>query len=532
MKLSKLIKIQLKNNFSLKRFFGFDFKTNKTKTILIIAALIYALVAMVGTFGYLFFDLGKMLNEANQIHLLISFATVYALIFSMMTVLLRASGYLFYYKDYDILAPLPIHSRKLFISKLVVLLILIYFVNFLISLPIMFSYFYWQGFNIISLLFYIIGFMLIPLIPTLILSLLSLSISLVTSKMKFGKIMNLIIMIIVLIGFMVLTTSMNDTTVNPLTGQIDLFSNITTYYPPFKWLNNAIHNQHLLDFVWLFGSHIIIFSGAIYFIEKLAEFTNKRGIRSNITYKQKKVSYQQKPVMQSLVEKEFKKFFSSTLYALNSGFGLVLIVVLSIASLFFKTDIESLLSQEIGFTLHTETMLMLLFGFVIGMTYTPAISLSLEGKNLWILKSLPMKASYVMFSKIVFNLVLIVPISVMSLIFLGISLQISLLNIMLLMLLILAFAILTSSIDAVINLYLPKFNYQNDAEVVKQSIGAFLGIFGTFAILITFGFIYHFIIQHISLELMILILIFISIILTIPFIWIIKNKSEKQFLSY
>ena len=532
MKLLRLIQIQLKNNFSFKRFFGFDLKKNKAKAILIGLAIVYAIGALIATFGYMFFDLGGMLKEINQTHLLISFSTVYALAFSMISVLLRASGYLFYYKDYDILAPLPIHSRKLFISKLVVLLTMIYFVNFIIALPIMFAYFYWEGFNILSLLIYIIGFLLIPLIPTIVMSLLSLGISLFTSKLRYSKIINLIIMVIVFIGIMALSTSMSNTTVNPLTGQIDLFTNITKYYPPFKWFNQAVYENSLLDLLWLIGSHIIIFGIAIYFIEKLAEFTNKRGIRSHIIYKQKKLSYQQKPVVQSLVEKEFKKFFGSTLYALNSGVGLIMLVVLAIASLIFKADVEGMLSQELGFALNAEIMLMVVFGFVIGMTYTPAISLSLEGKNLWILKSLPISASYVMFSKIVFNLILILPIAMTSLIILGISLSIPFVNIILLMLLIIAFSILTSCLDAVINLYLPKFDFQNETEVIKQSAGAFLGIFGTFGVLITFGVAYYFISDYISLEVSIILLTALSVILTIPFVYIIKTKATKLFLKY
>ena len=111
MKTTRLIKFQLKNNLSFKRFFGFDLKQNKTKSILILSAIVYGLLSIVATFGYLFFDLGKILNEMNQTHLLLNFVAVYIIAFTMMTVLLRASGYLFYYKDYEILAPLPIHPR-------------------------------------------------------------------------------------------------------------------------------------------------------------------------------------------------------------------------------------------------------------------------------------------------------------------------------------------------------------------------------------------------------------------------------------
>ncbi|BCR35361.1 ABC transporter permease [Mariniplasma anaerobium] len=532
MKLSRLIGLQLKNNFSLKRYFGFDIKKNKVKGILIIGAIIYALIAMIGTFGYLFFDLGKILNEINNVQILLSFSAVYAIGFTIFTVLLRASGYLFYYKDYEILAPLPIHSRKIFISKLIVLLMMIYVINFAITLPIMFSFFYWSGFNLIGILLYIIGLIFIPLIPFMILSIISLGISLLTSKMKHSKIITLILMVGVLLGIMALSFSMNDTQVNPLTGQIDIFANMTKYYLPFKWFNNAVYSNSFLDLLYIVGSHGILFIVYIYFVEKLAEFTNKRGIRSNIKYKQKNISYQEKPVVRTLVEKEFKKFFNSTLYALNSGVGLVLMIVMSIASLFFKADIELYFSQEFGVGLSAELIIMVLFSFMIGLTYTPAVSLSLEGKNLWILKSLPIKASKVMFSKIVFNLVLILPIAIISLIMLGISLQISILNIFLLMLLVISFSMMTSFMQSVINLYLPKFDYNNDAEVVKQSAAALMAILGVFVVMIVYGVGIYFLTDIISLQLIILLLTVVSIGFTIPFYIILRDKSEKVFLNF
>ena len=532
MKLSGLIKLQLKNNFSFKRFFGFDIKKNKAKTILMIVAILYALVALLGTFGYMFFDFGRILDEMNQVHLLLNFAAIYGLGFTIFTVLLRASGYLFYYKDYEILAPLPIHSRKLFISKLMVLLIMIYIVNFLITVPMMFSYFYWNGFNILGLLIYLVGFLMLPLIPFMIVSMMSLGISLLTSKMRYSKIINMILMIGLLVGFLFLSFSMNNTSVNPLTGQIDLFTDITTYYLPFKWFNQAVDQVSILHLLYLVGSHVILFGIYVFFIEKLAAFTNKRGIRTQIKYKQKTLKYQEKPVVQSLVEKEFKKFFNSTLYALNSGIGMVLLVIMSVASLFFKADIESMLSQEIGIVVQSEMMILIVFGFTIGMTYTPAISLSLEGKQLWILKSLPIKPSTIMFSKILFNLILIVPIAYVSLIMIGIALSINLMSILILLLLILIFAVLVSCIDAVINLYLPKFDYNNETEVIKQSAAAFLGIFGTFALLITFGLLYYFLNDYVSIEVNMLIMAAVSALLCIPFIWIIKEKSEKIFLKF
>ncbi|MDR4968864.1 MAG: hypothetical protein RG740_04545, partial [Acholeplasmataceae bacterium] len=90
---------------------GFDIKKSKVKAALIGLAIIYAIAVFVGAFGYMFFDLGRILNDMGQPKILLSFLTIYSLGLAIIIVLLRASGSLFYYKDYDILSPLPIHPR-------------------------------------------------------------------------------------------------------------------------------------------------------------------------------------------------------------------------------------------------------------------------------------------------------------------------------------------------------------------------------------------------------------------------------------
>ena len=140
----KLVKVFFKENFSLKRLFGFNLKQNKGKAILIGFALVYALAAYLFGFGFLFFDFAKVLNEINQVHVVLSFAVTYVIGLSVMMALFRASGYLFHYKDYDILAPLPFKPYTVILGKITVMLLMIYITSFLIVLPIAFAYFYFN----------------------------------------------------------------------------------------------------------------------------------------------------------------------------------------------------------------------------------------------------------------------------------------------------------------------------------------------------------------------------------------------------
>lgn len=525
----KLTKLLLKQNFSLKRLLGFDFKQSKTKAILIGIAILYALIVFIGAIGFMFFNLGELLNSIGQTEMLLSFLTVYSIGLSIMIVLLRASGYLFYYKDYDILAPLPIHPRTILVSKLSVMLIMLYFSSFLFTLPIIFSYFYWTGFNIIGFLFYLIGFIFLPIIPVIVMSFVSLLIAMATAKFRHSKLISIIILFAATIGLLVGSFSVNGGDTNPLTGQIDLFSGISKAYPPFQWFIDAIHQQSIVDLLLLVGTHAIALFLFVMLLEGLVQKTNQRGVRTNIKKNNKEIKYQEKSVLQTLVQKEFKKYFNSILYAVNSGIGPVMLIVLSVASLFYKSQIEDILAQMAGVNLDVEILILAFVSFCIAMTYTPAISLSLEGKNFWIIKSLPIKAETVVFSKIVFNLILCVPIAIISILLFGISIGFSAVNQFILIGLVIVFAVLISTFDAIVNLHVPKFDYVNEQEIVKQSAGALLGVFGGFALIAINGIFYYFMNDVSSFTIITLLMILLNLIMLAPMLYYIKTKSSILF---
>jgi ABC-2 type transport system permease protein len=493
-----LVKLYLKESFSLKRLLGFDLKKSKVKAILIGLVIIYSLVVFIGAIGYMFFDLGDILKQMGQTHILLSFLTIYSLSLSVIIVLFRASGSIFYYKDYDITAPLPIHPRTILWAKMTVLLLILYASSFVFTLPITFSYFYWNGFSVVGFLFYLIGFIFLPLVPVLVMSLISLLIAMITARFR-------------------------------KSGQINLFSGISKAYPPFAWFMDAVHNQSILSLIYLVASNGILFFLFIYFIQGFVQRTNQRGIRANIKKNGKAITYQERSIVTALVQKEFKKFFSITLYAVNAGLGPVLLTVLSIASLFYTQQIEAFLGEMVGTGLDAEILIMGLVGFSVAMTYTPAISLSLEGKNFWIIKSLPVKAETVMLSKIIFNLLLILPIAIISILLFGFSLRIGVLNQLLLIFLVITFGILISFIDSSINLWVPKFDFMNEVEVIKQSAGVMLSVFGAFGLMALNGLFYYLVSPHLELSFIMLWMALLNGVLALPFIYIVKTKSTPLF---
>jgi len=526
-----LMKVFFKENLSLKRILGTNVKTSKIKAILISIAIIYGFGVILLGFGYLFFDFGKVLNELESIDTLLDFIFIYSTFLTMFFVLFRANGYLFNYKDFDLLQPLPIKTSSIIWAKLTVMMTFIYITVFLIISPIAFSYFYHGGFDFIKLIILIIGMLVIPFLPLSIFSFVSLLIYRFARYFKYGRALNIILMFIFFLGIMYLSMSINFGDTNPLLGQMGFLGSLTENFIFASWFNQAIHEANFLKLLAVIAFNITLLIGFVYIVEKMVIKTNQLSTSKVKSNNKKEVVSKKQNIVISIFKKEIKKFFSVTIYVFNSGFGPVMLAIGGIAILIFKEDILGFLNifAAEGIVLPVEAMILVVLGFIISTVFTSAISLSLEGKNFWILKSLPIKAEQVMFGKMLFNVILTLPLSIFALFMAGIALNFSFINILVMMLYIIVFILLSSSLGSIINLHFPKFNYVNETEVVKQSLGALLGMFGSFTIIIINGVIYYYLNSYLNFTILVLINLLLNTILFIGTYFYIKKRSQPIF---
>ena len=110
------------------------------------------------------------------------------------------------------------------------------------------------------------------------------------------------------------------------------------------------------------------------------------------------------------------------------------------------------------------------------MTCTTGSSISLEGKSLWILKSIPASVREIFTAKIMINLLLILVPSLLSLVGFGIAFRFPPLYYLCGVAMIIAGALFISMLGLLINLRFPKLEYDREAVVIKQSLSAFLSM--------------------------------------------------------
>lgn len=173
----------------------------------------------------------------------------------------------------------------------------------------------------------------------------------------------------------------------------------------------------------------------------------------------------------ALFRKEAKRFFGSPAYFLNCGIGAIMAVGISVAALIFRGTVGQMLSDLAAEGLVFPVTPMLAAGAALLLTMTPttAVSISLEGKRLWILKAAPLSARGIFAVKVGFQLLLTgVPLAVCTAL-LAAAFSLTPAQAGLFLLAAAGAGVCMALTGLFVNLCLPRLDAPNDAVVVKQS---------------------------------------------------------------
>jgi ABC-2 type transport system permease protein len=180
------------------------------------------------------------------------------------------------------------------------------------------------------------------------------------------------------------------------------------------------------------------------------------------------------------MRQEWQRYFNNFTYFMNTSVGMIILMVMSVYVIFIDNPIKDMIIQLMAEQGDVVARIWQTFVLVIAsvgsMTCTTGVSISLEGKSLWILKSIPADVKEIFLAKILINLALIMVPSTLSLLGLGIAFHLPLLYYLTGILMLAASALFISMLGLLINLRFPKLEFDREVVVIKQSLSAFLSI--------------------------------------------------------
>lgn len=194
-----------------------------------------------------------------------------------------------------------------------------------------------------------------------------------------------------------------------------------------------------------------------------------------------------KTPVQAICHKELRKFLTSAVYLTNFGLGLVLLVALPVAALIFRGQLLEVIGLLDGFRPFVTGVVVLAAAFCIATSCISAPSISLEGKSLWVIRSLPVSGRTVLRGKLRMHCMLLVPLSAVCVLALGLIVGCSVVDTLLAAAICAVFGWFVGVAGLVCNLLAPRFDWINEAGPCKQSAAVFLTIFGSYFVMLAFG---------------------------------------------
>ena len=470
-----ITKINLLSFFNLKRVTGSKFKSERKKNI---AKALVFLIAILYLSWYIYMMVDMIMPSfvmiGKPIYVLAMLFTL-ASMFIFITNIVKIKSILFDFKDYDLLFSLPLKRETIIISKLtsLYLLNLVYTLIFMVPGFIAYVKYVPSNFGIL----YFILTLFIPIVPIILSSIIGIIISWLTSFFKNKNIgsyiVNLGLVLLVLYFSFQIEKIDPDILANNSIGMIDRFGGI---YPLTNLFVRLINRFTFIDFLLYISIPLVLIILFTILINRFYVKVRTRLLKSNIKNDYKIKEYQKSSSLFSLYKKEIRKLFSNSLYSINSLFGCLIIIIMIVALLLFNENIlgRFLAIPDFGDTLKTQVFFLL--SLFCTLSCTTNSSISLEGKSLWILKSLPVNSDTIVLAKMMVNLTFLVPTIFIAATFFSFYLHLNTIEIIFLYLMPLAYAYFTTCFGIILNLWFPRFDFDNEIKVIKQSMAVFLSI--------------------------------------------------------
>lgn len=395
----------------------------------------------------------------------------------------RAGSVIFQKNSYEVLCALPIWQTAVVASRFLVM----YLGNLLLATVILLPGMAVYGVMLRpALSFYVwgaVGTLFLPMLPMTAAVLFGAVVTAVSARMRHKSMAATLLSVLLVFGLAALGTGLSargergELTAELLRNFSEVLSEaIASVYPPAVWLGQMITDGSPRAAALYFGSSIALFAAVMAFVT-----VNFRRICRSLYSVTARHDYRMqvlkgRSVLCALFVKEWKRYVSSSVYTVNTVMGPVLMLLFAIG--IFVAGKEKILELVPVPPERILRAVPFLMAATSCMMTTTATSVSLEGKQWWITKSLPVSAKDVFDAKILLNLAVIAPFYAVSEALLLLVFSPGLMEAVWLLVLPAVLMTFASVFGITVNLRFAVFDWENEVTIVKQSASGALGGFG------------------------------------------------------
>lgn len=469
----KLSRLENLNLFGLNRMKYTSDKKEKRRIYALAGVWIFAVLVFLiysGLYAYGLHFLGLTHAVPALFTCIVSLVLLFFGMFSSASSLFRKSGY-------DLLSTLPVHPFSIVASRLVRLYTEDFLLCFMVTLPAIGVYAYFSNPAFLFYPSWLIAAVFMPLIPMCLSILLGAGISLLSSVFKKTALIQAMFTVafvaLLLYGSSYLSKMGDELSLEAIRSITEIvLKSLEKTYLPAAWIGGIAIGKYS-GLLPLIGSGILLTAVTALITAGIFPFVLSRlSVKSERKAFHAEKSIKTSSLMPALVAREFKRYFASGIYLMNTIIAPVMAV--GAAVMFSVTDIELIVSA-LPFDINLPLLGAFLIGIVCSLMPPSAVSLSMEGKAWWLLKTLPIQPKRLLGAKILMSVLLHAPFLLIASALTVISLAPNALSGVVMFITPFILDAFACTWALFINTKFPRFDWENEVYVVKQSAAAGIG---------------------------------------------------------
>lgn len=466
-------------------------------SILVLAAVTIGVVSLLGLYIWLIYELMKILATVRLESSVVFISLIVALVGTLISGMIMLVSVLFFGKDAEPLAALPVKYTSVFIAKTFIVYLGQALVAFLLLAPIVIIYGLFAHHGLDYYVRSIVVFLCVTSLPLLFSCVAALPLMKLTSLMKNRSSITTIGGLALLVGFIYLemkfSTSLammidGGTVIGFMMGRVDLFDRIASGFPPLKYAllaltrtnGEAWRNLFYLALVTIALSvAAFVVASRLYKSGVLAQFESHKTHKAVSLTKSRGTS----PGM-ALMLRDWRVIVRTPAFALNI-FATILIAPIMMflplvmgSALTADPDIERLMNMLYSFTDVWAIGLVMggIMGIFSAISQIPATAISREGKQFFWSKVIPVPYETQAFAKLKLTLISTAASSVLMCAALSLTLKLPAASIVSSIMIAFASSLPVNVAALMVDILRPKLNWANATEAIKQNMNVIIAM--------------------------------------------------------
>ena len=459
---------------------------------------LYALLMLyvVGVFTFLFYSAADMfLNTFSPMGISwLAFALLGAASagIGIITTSFTANSVVYNAKDNDLLLSLPIKPWQIIFSRVLTLYVMDLLFTAIVMIPCFAAYIVRGNISFGIIACGIAVILSLPLVSLAVSLVLGFLVALVSGRIKNKNVVTIALSVGFIFAYFYLVSEMQTyITLLAASGEI-IAENIKAFAYPLYAMGLACTGSFSGTIIFIGTAAVLLAAVYVPISMSFIKIATMKRTGAQTVYREK--AYKQGSEEAALFKKEIFHFWASPTYMLNTSIGSIFILI---AAVFAAIKGESL-AEAFSVLNGSEDIIPLGVCAIVcamaSMNMITAPSVSLEGKNLWILRSLPVSSWAILKSKVMLHMLLS---GVPSFIFAVVCVFVfpmDMAAVTIIPMIAIIFNLMFAFMGLAINLKHPNFDWTSEATPVKQGLSVIL------TMLVSTGIILFFVIAYIVID--------------------------------